>query len=595
MITHAKEGAGPWETQHGGTHETLESFFVTPSGTHFIVGMNGLLLGSEDGQSWKKWPLPVGDKMICDIWGDEQGLFLVGADGLVLCSTDDGKSWTKQKSGVKEYISGIWGCTARDGSSEIYAAGSRGTLLISKDRGKSWKGQPSDLRIFHGVWGNSPDSVFMFGTGFKRSIDRGATWTDVDTKSGGAEVFVCDMHGRGNDIYAVGRDAFALASHDGGKSWTRLMPPTTNHLQGVWVTPEGKVYVAGCYATLLSSSDQGKSWQPEELKDVSKTERGISHLWGIGGAPNGNLYAIGDDMELLCKKPGKGWVEQRNKNMNWLEAVWGEESAARVYASGHGGTLLVTEDGGTNWNRIPSGSKGHIRSIWGTRDGKHVFAVGESAILRSHDRGRTWNRTGVPYDLVGIWGEENKDGKLVRLIAISDYDDVVLSSPDGDFWMPPLKLNPLRETTKGKKKVSASLRGIWGSPGGAIYIVGQYGLILCSRDGGKKWEKLESGTTEHLNAIWGRSAKDIFAVGYHGTVLNSTDEGKTWKSEKLKTIELSSIYGMPTGELYAVGNKGVIFRATPDDTWRKQRTDSDDHLHGVWCSPSGELYAVGDN
>ena len=65
-------------------------------------------------------------------------------------------------------------------------------------------------------------------------------------------------------------------------------------------------------------------------------------------------------------------------------------------------------------------------------------------------------------------------------------------------------------------------------PSGLGWIVGKFGLILHSSDGGKSWGEQRSETSKPLTAVSFANDRDGFIVGAGGTILATTDGGKTW-------------------------------------------------------------------
>ena len=63
--------------------------------------------------------------------------------------------------------------------------------------------------------------------------------------------------------------------------------------------------------------------------------------------------------------------------------------------------------------------------------------------------------------------------------------------------------------------------------GDSWFAAGLDGVIIVSFDNGQNWEKLETGITESLYAIEVRG-KEGWAVGDVGTVLTTTDGGRSW-------------------------------------------------------------------
>ena len=66
-------------------------------------------------------------------------------------------------------------------------------------------------------------------------------------------------------------------------------------------------------------------------------------------------------------------------------------------------------------------------------------------------------------------------------------------------------------------------------------ITGREGAILRTDDGGKTWIKATSGTKHHLISVAYADRQNIWAVGDFGTILHSPDSGKTWQDRSLKT------------------------------------------------------------
>jgi hypothetical protein len=73
------------------------------------------------------------------------------------------------------------------------------------------------------------------------------------------------------------------------------------------------------------------------------------------------------------------------------------------------------------------------------------------------------------------------------------------------------------------------------------WVVGDYGTILTTKDGGKSWIRQESGTNALLRGVDFIDEKRGWAVGVRGTVLHTEDGGKTWVKQQIDTKHLHSI------------------------------------------------------
>ena len=98
------------------------------------------------------------------------------------------------------YFVGVWGSSAKD----VYVVGHEGYLLHSTDEGQTWAQQKLPDFQPLGVWGTSADDVYVFGMFGKllRSIDQGKTWQSIET---GTVSYICGFWGRdANSIIMAG-------------------------------------------------------------------------------------------------------------------------------------------------------------------------------------------------------------------------------------------------------------------------------------------------------------------------------------------------------------------------------------------------------
>jgi photosystem II stability/assembly factor-like uncharacterized protein len=221
--------------------------------------------------------------------------------------------------------------------------------------------------------------------------------------------------------------------------------------------------------------------------------------------------------------------------------------------------------------------------------GDRVVAVGQRGhVLWSDDQGKQWRQAGVPLasDLVAVTFPTATRGWAVG------HDGVVLASIDqGRSWQRQLDGRALGEvmvkhyTRVGDAKWLAEaqrfaaqgaenpLLDVWFDDARTGYVVGAFGLVLRTDDGGATWEPLLHATDNpkalHLYAVRrvgsdlyiageqglllkhdagsGRfgalnipypgtlfgvlgNARVVLAFGLRGNVVRSTDRGRTWQA-----------------------------------------------------------------
>jgi hypothetical protein len=158
-----------------------------------------------------------------------------------------------------------------------------------------------------------------------------------------------------------------------------------------------------------------------------------------------------------------------------LTSVFGTSDGKKLWAAGDGGALIESDDGGITWSPRVSGIKSHLESIYGTSDGMMLWAVGVGgAIIKSSDGGASWTqeKSGTTDTLLANFG--TGDGACIW--AVGDAGMIIASDDKGATW------------TTRKSRTANPLLSIFGTSDGArLWVVGDNGIVLSSNDGGKTW------------------------------------------------------------------------------------------------------------
>jgi photosystem II stability/assembly factor-like uncharacterized protein len=259
------------------------------------VGDHGVVLASTDGgRTWAGAGSAPTELALLGVAMADGHAIIVGQAGTVLTSADLA-TWKPATSGTDARLFRVE--LARDGFA--VAVGAFGTVLTSATYGQTWSKVPLDWTKFNDN-GYEPhlydvrfarDGSLLVAGEFAtvlRSTDHGATWAAVH--HGEASIFALRLLPDGHG-YAVGQNGLVLKTTDDGASWTTVAVPSQANLLGVWADEGGRVVAVGMHA-LLESADGGASW-------IDRTGRDVAGAWyvAVESADTGvaqRVYAAGN-------------------------------------------------------------------------------------------------------------------------------------------------------------------------------------------------------------------------------------------------------------------------------------------------------------
>lgn len=215
-----------------------------------------------------------------------------------------------------------------------------------------------------GVWGSSPDDVFIVGgdevQGEIHHWD-GSTWTEMELP---ATPLIVWSYGFGpDDVYAVGLDGSAL--HYDGATWTPLTTGVTADLWGVWGRAADDIWMVGGDVfdgdPVLLHYD-GQTFTQVAL-DPAENPIGVNALfkvWGIGD----KLFAVGQS-GLLIEYDGQDWkrVPAGERADADFIALWGTSEDNIVVVGGRGNARVATYDG-TAWDTVAPAGIGGLNAVF---------------------------------------------------------------------------------------------------------------------------------------------------------------------------------------------------------------------------------------
>lgn len=281
-----------------------------------------------------------------------------------------------------------------------------------------------------------------------------------------------------------------------------------------------------------------------------------------------------------------------------------------VWASGSGGTVLRSVDGGTTWTarNVPGADSLDFRDIEAfDRNRAYVLSAGEDGrIYKTSDGGLNWslqfrNTTkGAFFDCFDFWSEDAG-------IAMSDPVDgryLLIRTEDGRTWQP-IPSQAHARAQEGEAAFAASGTCIVTAGRQRAYLAtggGPRARVLVSNDRGTSW----TATPTPLHA--GTGSAGIFSLAFadgrtgiaiggdyqqpaaEHVVARTTDGGVNWEQIGSTAYVSGAAYVPGTSIAVAVGTRGTRISRNHGATWATLDTVE---YNAVQFARDGTGFAVG--
>ena len=554
-------------------------------------------------------------KRTTDVWA-------VGDRGLILHSSDGGKSWEQQnigspkpgasallRSGVFEWTSPVWAQSQKPIGEQLKASetlqvdpkssqspaqqkqlppGAPQGLGVDIQVSPSTSNPPANLGNLPVELKEPPKTEQRGPTSVRKSPQQKTPAIKSPEKSSGGITkstppsqstvasplnlyglyFVDPLTG-----WAVGDDGTILHTTDGGKSWNPQARKSGNHLQSVAFVDAKTGWAVGFNGTILHTTDGGQSWNPQASNSAGRLQS-VAFVdaktgWAVGGG--GTILHTTDG--------GQSWNPQPRKSGDLLREV-AFIDAKTGWAVGEAGTILHTTDGGQSWNPQPSKIGSALRSV-AFVDAKTGWAVGDGGIiLQTTDEGQSWNP------------QASKSRGWLRSVAfvdaktgwaVGEAGTILHTTDGGQSW------NPQASNSAGRLQSVAFVEAKTG------WAVGTFDTIHTT-DGGKSWNPQATKSGNLLQSVAFVDAKTGWAVGFKGTIVHTTDGGQSWNPQASKSDGwLRSVAFVDAKTGWAVGEAGTILHTTDGgQSWNPQGSKSGSALRSVAFVDAKTGWAVGD-
>ena len=248
--------------------------------------------------------------VLTDVTRAGDRLVAVGEHGIVILSDDQGRSWRQAKVPVSVTLCAVRFVDAQRG----WAVGHGGVILATQDGGANWRKQLDGRQV--------------------------------------AALIRAEATATGQAAVIKSADQF---EQDG---------PDKPFLDVLFVDAR-RGWAVGAYGLFLQTEDGGATW--------------TSHMAAVENPKGSSIYAIATDGKAMYLAGEQGWFARgdlsgagfRRLHMP-VESSWFTLSAlpGRLVVGGLGGVLLDSEDAGSSWQRIETGTSASIVSLLSMADGQ---------------------------------------------------------------------------------------------------------------------------------------------------------------------------------------------------------------------------------
>jgi photosystem II stability/assembly factor-like uncharacterized protein len=257
----------------------------------------------------------------------------------------------------------------------------------------------------------------------------------------------------------------------------------------------------------------------------------------------------------------------------------------RLVAVGDRGHIVISLDDGETWTQAVTPTRAMLTGVSFGSD-THGWAVGhDGVILATPDAGRTWTRQDGGNDLETVFLDVLAlDAQ--RAFAIGAYGKFLATADGGRTW-----------TERKIHDEDLHFNRLTRDQEGTLFIAGEAGLVLISRDHGATWTRSALDYEGSLYGVRPLSGGVLLAYGLRGRVFLSTDNGETWEQrESEATVIMMSAARLRDGVAVLAGQGGnfVITRDGGRSFHHWKPDDFGTSVADLAVARNGTLITVGE-
>lgn len=254
------------------------------------------------------------------------------------------------------------------------------------------------------------------------------------------------------------------------------------------------------------------------------------------------LYiAVGDRGHLLVSNDAVQWTQVQTPVQSLLTSVYFTDEK-HGWAVGHDATIIATQDGGQSWQLQqfkPETDKPLFDILFS--DANNGIALGAYGMFyRTTDGGKTWVDE-FHLELVGAEDQEyltelkdsdpdayleERASVLPHFNRIYQHNNVLYLIGEAGFFATSADFG--KSWTRHTEFYNGSLFGLSMTAKNTLIAAGLRGHVFRSTDLGQSWQQVKLDQTATLNSVLTDDAGYVYLTGNAGTLLVSRDDGASF-------------------------------------------------------------------
>lgn len=545
----------------------------------YIITSNELLETTDAGNNWsrKQYITSGNDMSFYNLTG-----YIVGNNGYVLKSTDNGTSWSQISTGFNSSFNTVniiddnnvvlssansivktndggnnWVSLSIPGVSVNktfftnalvgHAVCNNGIIIKTIDGGENWYVTRNDSNIL-------PSDYFTVyfvndNIGFAsrehdelyKTTNGGETWVEL---TGTSEAIYGFHFLDANNGFATGNYGATYKTNDGGVTWSPILFQNGyidgTSMYGIYFQDTSIGYATGEHGRIIKTIDGGNTWDQYSFtyKDVQQIEIVNDNVMYIitGGAIYKSTDAGNTFVSIAAPEPNGYTAKISFVNENVGYAASGDTYGARK--------IFKTVDGGVTWNVTNNGNSLSSNNL------KYVHFVNANVgftgggLTKTLDGGNTWEYVNTSINIGEVKFFNDQLGFARR---VGNANGTLYKTTDGGTtWYISIQLSG----------IDINAFHFLDEDNG--YIAGDEGALYKTSDGGATWQELDA-PYEHYVFVKFHNINVGYARGNSGRIYRTENGGISW--QLISTITGISDLELSDQNIYLTGSNGKIYKS----------------------------------